>query len=187
MADKKKFEDDITSHDFDGIKELDNKAPAWLILIFYVTIGFSMLYLVHYFGYPGNGNDQASEYDSTNVEFEQQLAELKAAKGEVVKLSSEQMIAKGKVIYSETGCTGCHGSLGEGASAPNLSDNFWIHGCATEEVSKLITEGSVMKGMPSYKSTLSEEQITYVTEYILKEVVGSNPANASAAKGEECK
>lgn len=188
MADKQKFEDDIESHDYDGIKELNNKAPAWIIFIFYATIGFSLLYLIHYFGYPGNGKDQASEYDSTIVQHQRELALKKETANEhVVTLTQAEIIEKGKLIYAEKGCVGCHGNAGQGASGPNLADNFWIHGCSQESVQKIITEGNPVKGMLAYKSMLTEDEISQVSTYVLQEMVGSNPEGGIEPKGEECK
>jgi hypothetical protein len=43
--------------DFDGIKELNNPAPNWIILVFLITIGFSIFSAIRYFGYPDNGKD----------------------------------------------------------------------------------------------------------------------------------
>ena len=48
--------------DSDGIKELNNPAPNWIIFVFLLTYGFSLFYAIHYFGYPENGNDQVTEY-----------------------------------------------------------------------------------------------------------------------------
>ena len=48
-----KPEKDEHNDDFDGIKELNNPAPNWIILVFIATIGFSLFYGIRYFGYPG--------------------------------------------------------------------------------------------------------------------------------------
>ena len=33
----------IMDHDYDGIKELDNPPPRWIMALFYITIGFSII------------------------------------------------------------------------------------------------------------------------------------------------
>ena len=53
----------FTDHDYDGIKELNNPSPYWVLFIFLGTIAFSLFYAVHYFGYPNNCRDQYSEYN----------------------------------------------------------------------------------------------------------------------------
>ena len=50
----------IEDHDYDGIKELDNKPPPWLMWVFYLTV----LWSAGYFGYFVffGGPNQATEY-----------------------------------------------------------------------------------------------------------------------------
>ncbi len=43
-----KKEDILLSHDYDGIRELDNDLPPWWLYLFYFTIIFSVVYMVHY-------------------------------------------------------------------------------------------------------------------------------------------
>jgi mono/diheme cytochrome c family protein len=40
--------DKFTDHDYDGIRELDNDLPRWWLYLFYFTIIWGLLYLVHY-------------------------------------------------------------------------------------------------------------------------------------------
>lgn len=35
-------------HEYDGIRELDNVLPPWWLWMFYATIAFSFVYLIHY-------------------------------------------------------------------------------------------------------------------------------------------
>jgi cytochrome c oxidase cbb3-type subunit III len=53
--------DEHDDHVYDGIKELNNRSPLWVIILFLITFGFSGIYAVKYFGYPNNGMDQTSE------------------------------------------------------------------------------------------------------------------------------
>ncbi|WP_075590285.1 cbb3-type cytochrome c oxidase N-terminal domain-containing protein [Labilibacter marinus] len=187
--DPKDFHDDIESHDYDGIKEQNNPAPFWITLLFLVTIGFSLFYVVHYFGYPGNERDQASEYAKSVAEFEAEQAKLKAAnKANMPELSEAEMIAQGKELYVKNACMACHGASGEGNTiGPNLTDNHWINGCSVEDVMGVIANGRPTKGMTPYKSMMTEEEIKYVAVYILNDLVGSSPANPKDPQGEECK
>jgi mono/diheme cytochrome c family protein len=43
-----KKNDILMSHDYDGIQELDNDLPTWWLWLFYLTIIFSIVYLMHY-------------------------------------------------------------------------------------------------------------------------------------------
>lgn len=181
-------EDNIMDHDYDGIHELNNPSPYWIVILFLVTIGFSLVYAVRYFGYPDNKMDQASEYERRSEKFDAKFAALKAEKqASAGEIDDAAILANGKKYYSEQACFACHGQNGEGnAIGPNLTDNFWINGCSTEDVMKIISEGKPTKGMTPYKNNLSEEQINHLAQYILKELVGSNPANAKDAQGEAC-
>ena len=38
----------LLDHEADGIKELDNNLPRWLVWLFYLTIAFSVFYMVYY-------------------------------------------------------------------------------------------------------------------------------------------
>lgn len=180
--------DDIESHEYDGIREQNNPAPLWITLLFLVTIGFSLFYLIHYFGYPGNERDQASEYAKSVAERESQQAVLKAAnQADMPELSMAQMIEKGKGLYEKNACMACHGSGGEGNSiGPNLTDNYWINGCSVENIMDVISNGRPTKGMTPYKNMMQEEEIKYLANYILNSMVGSSPENPKDPQGEAC-
>ncbi len=187
--DPKEFHDDIESHDYDGIKEQNNPAPFWITLLFLVTIGFSLFYFVHYFGYPDNKMDQDSEYAKSVAEFEKEKAALKAANSaNAPELSIDEMVKKGKALYVKNACMACHGAGGEGNNiGPNLTDNHWLNGCSVDDIMNIISNGKPTKGMTPYKSMMLEEEIKYVANYILNEMVGSSPANPKDPQGEECK
>lgn len=173
-------------HDFDGITELNNRAPVWIVLIFLVTIGFSGIYAIRYFGHPNNDMDQVSEYNKKVEAFEAKKKEMqKSLPGGGLNL--DEMIAAGEKLYLEKGCIACHGMHGEGNNiGPNLTDKFWINGCSDEDIVHIITEGKPQKGMTPYKTMMSENQIKNVTAYILNNLVGSDPENGKDPQGEEC-
>jgi len=174
--------------DFDGIKELNNPAPNWIVLIFLVTIAFSLIYAIRYFGYPNNGKDQVSEYKQSSAEFDKAHAnQADTGKGGPV-VGQEEMIASGALLFTQKGCIACHGTKGEGnAIGPNLTDNFWLNGCSMENVTHMITEGKPEKGMTPFKTMLTQEEIKNVATFILKKLAGSNPPNPKAPQGVECK
>lgn len=183
------FTGDVMDHDYDGIQELNNPSPNWVIAIFFVTIGFSLFYAIHFFGFPDNGRDQKSEYERKVAAFANEKKEMReAAAAAVGEMSEAEVIAAGEKLYAEKGCLACHGMKGEGnAIGPNLTDNYWINGCSDEAVIKIITEGKPEKGMTPYKAMMSEEQIKHLTVFIKKKLVGSSPENSKDPQGEECK
>ncbi len=177
------------SHDYDGIKELNNPAPVWIMAIFLITIGFSMFYAIYYFGYPNNGRDQVSEYERKVAAFAAQKEAMKANNpNALAALDPAQIKEQGAKLFLEKGCIACHGMKGEGnAIGPNLTDTHWINGCSESDIIKIIAEGKPEKGMTPYKAMMSEDQIKLTSQYILSVLVGSNPENAKEAQGVECK
>jgi cytochrome c oxidase cbb3-type subunit III len=177
--------DDSNEHVYDGIKELKNPAPYWVLLLFFATIAFSGMYAIKYFGYPNNKMDQANEYKAS-VEEQKQKMKLAAGKGNA--MNDKDKIAAGEKLFKEKGCVVCHGAMGEGNKiGPNLADNFWINGCTPEDVVLTITEGRPEKGMTPFKAILSEAQIDQVATYILESLAGTNPTGGKEAQGKECK
>lgn len=174
--------------DFDGIKELNNPAPNWIILVFLITIGFSIFYAIRYFGYPNNGKDQISEYQQKSADFDKARKQNQETAGGGVSMSQEQILAEGAKLFTQKGCIACHGLKGEGNMiGPNLTDNFWINGCSQESLIKIIAEGKPEKGMTPFKTMMTQEEIKNVSLYIMKGLVGTNPPNAKAPQGVECK
>jgi mono/diheme cytochrome c family protein len=58
---KKNIDDLLMDHDYDGIRELDNDLPPWWLWLFYITIIWSFIYLVHYHVI-GTGDSSEVEY-----------------------------------------------------------------------------------------------------------------------------
>jgi len=59
MADENK--DLLLDHDYDGIKELDNDMPSWWLWLFYLSIFFAVVYMLHYHVL-GTGDLMHTEY-----------------------------------------------------------------------------------------------------------------------------
>ena len=58
---KKKEKDVLLDHDYDGIQELDNDLPPWWLWLFYLSIIWSILYMLHYHVL-GTGDSSSVEY-----------------------------------------------------------------------------------------------------------------------------
>ncbi len=59
--DKYSEPDVTTDHVYDGIHELDNRLPPWWVWLFYITIIWSVLYMLHYHVL-GTGDSSYAEY-----------------------------------------------------------------------------------------------------------------------------
>lgn len=181
-------EDDIMlDHDFDGIKELDNKIPPWWNALFYGAIVFAFVYMIDYHVI-GDGNVQENEYKQEIQAAALQL-ELLTKSGAMITeetvtvLTDVGALAAGKDIFDKN-CAACHGFNGEGLVGPNFTDEYWVHGGSIKDIYHTIVEGVPAKGMISWKSQLSPNQIQEVGSYILS-LKGTNPPNQKAAEGEK--
>jgi len=185
-------------HEYDGIRELDNVLPPWWLWMFYATIVFSIIYLVHYhispikafenigFIGPGVGQEELYKMEMEQAEKEKQayLAQManKVNEENVTALTDPAEIAEGKNIFL-TNCATCHGKEGQGGAGPNLTDDYWLHGGGIKNVFKTIKYGVPQKGMIAWETQLSPKQIQQVASYILT-LRGTNPPGAKEPQGE---
>ena len=181
-------EDDIMlDHDFDGIRELDNKIPPWWNALFYGAIVFAFIYMIDYHVI-GDGNVQENEYQQEIQAAAMQLEMLTKSGAMITEetvtiLNDAASLASGKEIFIKN-CAACHGMNGEGLVGPNFTDEYWIHGGSIKNIYHTISEGVPSKGMISWKSQLSPNQIQEVGSYILT-LKGTNPPNQKAPEGEK--
>jgi cytochrome c oxidase cbb3-type subunit 3 len=182
-----KYDGKPFEHEFDGIQELNNAVPPWLLYFWYITVTFSVIY-VAYYHFLGNNVLQDAEYQKDMVVANKNVADQKASSGEMAMLvlNDDANLAAGAEIYKTKLCVTCHGNLGEGnAIGPNLTDKFWINGKGLiTDVFEVIKNGVAAKGMMPYKDQLSEQQILQVSSYVLAKLQGSNPPNAKPPQGE---
>jgi cytochrome c oxidase cbb3-type subunit III len=176
----------IMDHDYDGIHELDNPPPQWIMALFYLTIGFSIIYGAYYF-WLKQGDHQDAEYVRKSEMHNQKYMIANVSTADMQPLTDASAIDEGKAIYKAMNCFACHGMNGEGnAIGPNLTDEFWLHGCDFQSVFNTIKNGVPAKGMTAFKAQMSDEKIQKVASYVLS-LKGTNPANAKAPQGEKCK
>ncbi|HKJ41625.1 MAG TPA: cbb3-type cytochrome c oxidase N-terminal domain-containing protein [Sunxiuqinia sp.] len=179
----------LEGHEFDGIRELDNRLPPWLKYLFYVTIVFAITYLIRQFVFKDDNMLQRKEYQhemtAAMAPKETEAPEEGTGKAPAKKeRSMDEIMASGKQTFT-TICAACHGQQGQGSVGPNFADDYWIHGCSREDMHKVIVNGVIEKGMISFKNQLSEAQIEDVITYI-KSLRGTNPPNPKAPQGEKC-
>lgn len=174
----------IGGHDYDGIRELDNRLPPWLKYLFYVTIVFAAAYLMLVFVFEDDSVIQEAEYRNELAALEQHDEQPnEAAPAEVVERSEEEILAAGASTFGKI-CAVCHGKFGEGLVGPNMTDEYWIHGGSYEDMKQVIMDGVIDKGMIPYKNQLSKQKIDEVIRYI-QSLQGTNPPNQKEAQGEK--
>jgi cytochrome c oxidase cbb3-type subunit 3 len=174
-------------HEVDGIQEYDNKLPNWWLLSFYGAIMFAVGYWYHYH-VGGFGDLPAAAYQA-------ELDRAAAADADRVKregvmtpealatLSRDKTtVAQGLQVFSTT-CAACHRADGGGNVGPNLTDDFWLHGGAPDQIYKTITEGVPAKGMPPWGPMLGPAKVQAVTAYVLT-LRGTNVPAGKPPQGE---
>ncbi|NOT50200.1 MAG: c-type cytochrome [Chitinophagaceae bacterium] len=176
-------------HDYDGIRELNNRLPPWWLYGFYVTIIFAVIYLWR-FHVSHTGPSSKQEYETSVANAEIRVKEYLKRKGEAVDentvtlLTSADDINAGKAIFTDPSkCTACHGADGGGnAVGPNLTDEYWLYGGGIKDIFKTIKYGT-SKGMRSWKDDLSPKQMAQLTSYV-RSLQGTKPANPRDPQGE---
>jgi len=178
-------EEKLTDHNYDGIHELDNPAPRWIMALFYITIGFSILYGAYYF-WLKQGDHQEAEYAKKSEMHDKEYKLASLSTDSLTLLTDEKSIEAGKAVFKEMNCFACHGQNGEGnAIGPNLTDDSWINKCDFQSIFNVIKNGVPAKGMTPFKGQLSDDKIQKVASYVLS-LKGSNPPNAKAPQGVKC-
>ncbi|MEE9373369.1 MAG: cbb3-type cytochrome c oxidase N-terminal domain-containing protein [Saprospiraceae bacterium] len=174
-------------HDYDGIRELDNKLPPWWLALFYGSIIYAVVYMWVYHS-PGNEWSSENEYLMAMVEAEEMKKAHLALSADavdettVVLLTDEVSLARGAEIYFAL-CAVCHGQLGEGLVGPNFSDPYWVHGGGIRDLFTTIKYGVPEKGMISWRSQLRPSEIQKVASFILT-FEGTAPPNQKEKEGE---
>lgn len=166
-------EDPIRPHTYDGIQEYDKRLPNWWLYTLYIT----MVFWIGYWGYFEWMQIGKTEAQNTDIA----MAQIAAARLSSAKLDDETLwkmsqnpafVAAGKATF-DSNCVACHlASLrgkGENPTAigPDLTDKVWIHGGKPTDVYATITNGVLVKGMPTWGPVLGAKKITEVAAYIL--------------------
>jgi cytochrome c oxidase cbb3-type subunit 3 len=168
----------LLDHDYDGIQELDNKLPRWWVWLFNLSIAFAVVYMLYYHVL-GKGQLMAAQYEDemrlgaevkakAMTEFEHSMASQQPSKDPAI-------IAAGQKTFLNL-CAPCHRKDGGGFVGPNLCDDYWIHGSNFVDNLNVIWNGVPSKGMVTWKTTLSPEQIYQVASYIYT-LRGTHPPN----------
>tara|TARA_R110000796_G_scaffold37722_4_gene95358 strand:- start:263206 stop:264144 length:939 start_codon:yes stop_codon:yes gene_type:complete len=178
----------ILDHNYDGIRELDNKLPPWWVYMFYASILFGIIYMLRFHVF--NDYDQALEYEQEVAAAKLEIEEYKKNAKDLVDETTVELLTEasdikaGETIF-KSNCIPCHMADGGGGIGPNLTDNYWILGGGIKNVFHTISEGGRDgKGMIAWKQTLKPVEIAQVASYVLTIINGTPPANPKAEEGD---
>ena len=167
--------DNSTGHVWDeDLRELNNPLPMWWVVMFVLTVVFSLAYL---FLYPGFGSNAGSLGWTSLGQYEE---EQRAAQAEMAPLyarfaalpadtlaAEPQAMAIGERLFINN-CAACHGSDARGSKGfPNLTDADWLHGGTPEKIEETITEGRQGMMPPMAAAIGGPQEIHEVAQYVL--------------------
>lgn len=176
-----------TDHEYDGIRELDNRLPPWWLYGFYVSILFAVVYLINY-EVLGTGQSQDEEFQAEMIQAEEDVKTYLASLGDLIDESNVTLatetadINAGKAIY-DANCAVCHAADGGGGVGPNFTDQYWLHGGDMPSIFKTIKYGVPSKGMIAWEAQLSPKKMQQVASYIYT-MEGNTSANPKEPQGE---
>ncbi|MFZ1518115.1 MAG: cbb3-type cytochrome c oxidase N-terminal domain-containing protein [Ignavibacteriaceae bacterium] len=175
----------LLNHDYDGIKELDSQIPPWFLWLFYITIFFSIVYMLDYHVF-NSSPLQDAEYQLQVKQAEIERAALMNSgamlnEETVTLLSDQAAIDNGKQIFA-TNCVACHSADGGGLVGPNLTDDYWIHGGGVKNIFKTIKYGVTAKGMIAWQTQLNPKQMQDVASFIVT-LHGTTPVTPKQPEG----
>ena len=184
-------EAETTGHVWDGdIREYNKPLPRWWINLFYLTIIYSIGYLVIYPGFGRfagtTGWTSVGEHDADRKANEAKLAPLFArfAGRPLSELANEQeALELGRSVFANH-CATCHGSDARGAKGfPNLTDSDWQWGGTEEAILTSILDGRIA-AMPPLGAVLGSDQAVNEVAVYVQSLSGQrvDPALAAAGK-----
>jgi cytochrome c oxidase cbb3-type subunit 3 len=180
---------ETTGHTWDGdLGEYNNPLPRWWSWLFYITIVFSLGYLVVY---PGLGS-YAGAWKWTQVkQLEEEDARANAQFGPLYEKFTAQDVAalardpEARAIAQKlflNHCAQCHAADGGGSRGfPNLTDRDWLWGGTPEAIKASITDGRTGV-MPPFGPSLGEQGTKDVAHYVLS-LAGSPSDSIRTARG----
>jgi cytochrome c oxidase cbb3-type subunit III len=174
--------DPDTGHDYDGIREFDNRLPNWWLatLILTVIFGYGYWFYYHVLEGPSTLDEYRAELSKA---AEEQVAFAKARGGvtdDTLRAMAEvtATLQLGEATYKQM-CASCHGAEGQGLVGPNLTDPYFLHGSKPTQIHAVVKDGVAAKGMPAWGPVLGAEKVESVTAYLLtlmgKNVAGREP------------
>ncbi len=199
---------EMTTHEWDGIRELDTPTPRWWLWTFIATVVWGIGYMIAMPAWP-----LIESYTKGVLGYSQRAvvaADLEALKAKRETLNELLLPASFEEIESNPNllsyasiagrtafmdnCAPCHGVGGQGAKGyPNLIDDDWLWGGSYQEILTTLEVGiradhpeTRFNMMPAYgkDGLLSRDEIRDVAEYVLK-ISGQDHVAARAQAGAE--
>lgn len=184
--------DQVLDHDYDGIREYDNKLPNWWLYTLYGAIIVAIGYWLYYHTFA------VGKLPRERL----QLAQIAAAEAQLAKLGDSEVTNESLMLMTEIPatveaghrvfeqfCVTCHNPNAEGNVGPNLTDAYWLHGGAPMDIYHTVVNGVPDKGMASWIGQLGPVRVRNVVAYVLTlrntNVPGKEPQGELWVEGQE--
>ena len=198
---------ETVGHEWDGIEELNNPLPRWWVISFWLTIVFSIGYVVVYPAIPMGAKATEGLWGwSSRGQLADETAKAEAARKPVLDAIAatpvEQIAADPKLLAQakaggaaafKQNCAQCHGSGGKsmpGNGYPNLTDSDWLWRGTVKDIELTLVNGirspdhaaTRTSMMPSFgkDGILTAAQVNDVADHVLS-LSGKGAANAGGA------
>jgi cytochrome c oxidase cbb3-type subunit III len=194
---------ETVGHEWDGIEELDTPMPRWWLWTFYLTIIFSIGYVIAYpaipliergtegvLGWTSRGQlaKELRVADQAQASLREQLAAVPIERLQDDSALLAQAVAGGRAAF-KVNCVQCHGSgAAGGPSYPNLNDDDWIWGGDLKAIETTLVHGirehgnpnSRQSQMPSFAGAWDQRQLDGLVDHVLSlsGKAKSNPVGA---------
>ncbi|MEO1921670.1 MAG: cytochrome-c oxidase, cbb3-type subunit III [Sphingomonadales bacterium CG12_big_fil_rev_8_21_14_0_65_65_10] len=183
---------ETVGHEWDGIEELDTPMPRWWLWTFYLTILFSVGYVIAYPAWPlvdkatagvlgwSSRGELAKEIDAADLARESVREAL--ARVPIERLPEDsalmaQAVAGGRAAF-KVNCSQCHGSGAAGSQElgyPNLNDDDWLWGGDLKAIEYTLTHGIRQAGhdetrtsqMPPFAGAFDPAQLDALVSHVL--------------------
>jgi cytochrome c oxidase cbb3-type subunit 3 len=167
---------DTTGHTWDDdLTEWNNPLPRWWMWLFYLTIVFSLAYLVLY---PGLGAYEGVLGWSSQQQYQQERARAEQTYKPIFEKYAQQDIP---TVAADPGareigqrlflsyCAQCHGADAGGSRGfPSLRDKDWLYGAEPEIIRTSIAEGRNGLMPPLGEAIGGGENVRDVAHHVLK-------------------
>jgi mono/diheme cytochrome c family protein/rhodanese-related sulfurtransferase len=155
------------------------------------TSSYNYLHHTIAYGRPGTAmapyeKSQGGPLDGDDIDLLLQWLHQSSGVEKPIELSTEPIIgnvALGKVLYGKH-CRACHGTKGEGVSAPALANPMLLATASDAILHYTISQGRDNTPMPSFKDSLSKVEINALTAYLRSRASGwSAPQAVTVTEG----
>ena len=162
--------DRLLDHEYDGIREYDNRLPNWWLYTLYGAIIFAFGYWIYYHTL-AVGNDMMQDHaveaaEAARVQLERMGEGTITDETLALLADVPEKVVEGRKLFAQF-CVVCHGQSGEGNVGPNLTDAYWIHGNQPTAIWNTVQNGVPDKGMAAWGNQLGPTRVQSLVAFVL--------------------